>query len=116
VQRTLVNKNRVTSGGNQVHSFDYQLLVNSYKAEPVKVQVWDRLPKGEAQAIAINLVSQKPDLSGDAIYLREDRPKNLLRWDVTVQPTQNGEKALTIDYAYKLELDKQMGIGTVVAK
>ncbi len=116
VQRTLVNKNRVTSGGNQVHSFDYRLLVNSYKTEPVKVQVWDRLPKGEAQAIAVSLVSQKPDLSGDAIYVREDRPKNLLRWDVIVQPTQNGEKALTIDYAYKLELDKQMGIGTVVAK
>ncbi len=116
VQRTLVNKNRVTSGGNQVHSFDYRLLVNSYKTEPVKVQVWDRLPKGEAQAIAVSLVSQKPDLSGDAIYVREDRPKNLLRWDVVVQPTQNGEKALTIDYAYKLELDKQMGIGTVVAK
>jgi uncharacterized protein (TIGR02231 family) len=116
VQRTLVNKNRVTSGGNQVHSFDYRLLVNSYKTEPVKVQLWDRLPKGEAQAIAVSLVSQKPDLSGDALYQREDRPKNLLRWDVTVQPTQNGEKALTIDYAYKLELDKQMGIGTVVAK
>lgn len=116
VQRTLVNKNRVTSGGNQVHSFDYRLLVNSYKTEPVKVQVWDRLPKGEAQAIAVSLVSQKPDLSSDALYQREDRPKNLLRWDVTVQPTQNGEKALAIDYAYKLELDKQMGIGTVVAK
>lgn len=116
VQRTLVNKNRVTSGGNQVHTFDYRLLVNSYKSEPVKVQVWDRLPKGEAQAIAINLVSQKPELSSDALYQREDRPKNLLRWDVTVQPTQHGEKALAIDYGYKLELDKQMGIGTVVAK
>jgi uncharacterized protein (TIGR02231 family) len=116
VQRTLVNKNRITSGGNQVHSFDYRLLVNSYKTEPVKVQVWDRLPKGEAQAIAVSLVSQKPELSSDALYQREDRPKNLLRWDVMVQPTQNGEKAFAIDYAYKLELDKQMGIGTVVAK
>ncbi|MBX7102956.1 MAG: mucoidy inhibitor MuiA family protein [Gemmataceae bacterium] len=116
VQRTLSNKNRITSGGNQVHTFDYRLLVNSYKAEPVKVQVWDRLPKGDAQAIAVSLVSQKPDLSGDALYLREERPKNLLRWDVTVLPTQNGEKALAIDYTYKLELDKQMGIGTVIAK
>lgn len=116
VQRTLANKNRVTSGGNQVHTFDYRLLVNSYKSEPVRVQVWDRLPKGDAQSIAVSLVTQKPELSGDALYMREDRPKNLLRWDVTVQPTHNGEKAFGIDYSYRLELDKQMGIGAVVAK
>ncbi len=116
VQRTLVTKNKVTSGGNQVLTFDYRILVNSYKNEPVKVQVWDRLPKGEAQAIAINLTSQKPDLSSDALYLREDRPKNLLRWDVTVDPAHHGEKAFVIDYSYKLELDKQMQIGAAVAK
>lgn len=116
VQRTLVKKDRITSGGNQVLTFDYRVLVNSYKTEPVKVQVWDRLPKGEQTTMNINLVSQKPDLSSDALYQREDRPKNLLRWDVTIAPTQNGEKALPIDYVYKLELDKQMQIGTVMAK
>jgi uncharacterized protein (TIGR02231 family) len=116
VQRSLVKKDRVTSGGNQVLTFDYRLLVNSYKTEPVKVQVWDRLPKGEQTTMNINLVSQKPDLSNDALYQREERPKNLLRWDVTIAPTQNGEKALSIDYVYKLELDKQMQIGAVVAK
>jgi uncharacterized protein (TIGR02231 family) len=116
VQRTLVNKNRVTSGGNQVLTFDYRMLVHSYKAEPVKLQVWDRLPKGEQSTMAVSLVSQKPELSTDGLYQREERPKNLLRWDVTVNPNQNGEKALSIDYAYKMELDKQMQIGAVVAK
>jgi uncharacterized protein (TIGR02231 family) len=116
VQRTLVNKNRATSGGNQVHTFDYRLLLNSYKNEPVRVQVWDRLPKGEASTISVNLVSQKPDLSADPLYLREDRPRNLLRWDVVVQPAQNGEKALAIEYSYRMELDKQLGIGSVTAK
>lgn len=116
VQRTLLSKNRVTSGGNQVLTFDYRILVNSYKSEPVKVQVWERLPKGEAQAINVSLTSQKPDLSADALYLREDRPKNLLRWDVTVDPSHHGEKAFAIDYTYRLELDKQMQIGAAVAK
>jgi hypothetical protein len=116
VQRAMVNKNRVTSGGNQVLSFDYRIHVNSFKTEPAKVQVWDRLPRGEQQTVAVSLVSHKPELSADALYLREERPKNLLRWDVTVQPGQSGEKALTIDYAYRLELDKQLQIGAVVAK
>jgi hypothetical protein len=114
--RQLLNKTRTTTGGNQVLTFDYRILVNSYKTEPVRLQVWDRMPKAEAQAVAVNLVSQKPDVSTDPLYLREDRPKNLLRWDVTAQPTQNGEKALTIDYQFKLELDKNMQIGAVAAK
>lgn len=116
VSRQLMTKDRKTTGGNQVLTFDYRILVNSYKSEPVKLQVWDRLPKAEAQAVAVSLVSQKPDLSGDGLYVREERPKNLLRWDVVVQPTQNGEKALPIDYTFRLELDRQMQIGTVVAK
>jgi hypothetical protein len=116
VTRQLVNKDRKLTGGNQVLTFDYRILVNSYKTEPVRLQVWDRLPKAEAQTMAINMVSQKPDLSGDAMYQREDRPKNLLRWDVTVQPTQNGEKAMAIDYQFRLELDKNLQIGAVAAK
>ena len=116
VSRQLVNKDRRLTGGNQVLSFDYRILVNSYKTEPVRLQVWDRLPKAEAQTMAISLISEKPELSPDAMYLREDRPKNLLRWDVTVQPTQNGEKALAIDYQFRIELDKNLQIGAVAAK
>ena len=66
--------------------------------------------------MAISLINQKPDLSTDPMYQREERTKNLLRWDVTVQPTQNGEKALAIDYDFRLELDKNLQIGAVAAK
>src|SRR5207248_2854779 len=96
VSRQLVSKDRKTTGGNQVLNFDYRILVNSYKTEAVRMQVWERMPKAEAQTVAVSLVGQKPDLSTDALYVREDRPKNLLRWDVTVQPGQSGEKAFGI--------------------
>ena len=68
VSRQIVNKDRKLTGGNQVLTFDYRILINSYKTEPVKLQVWDRLPKAEAQAMAISMVSQKPDLSVDPMY------------------------------------------------
>jgi hypothetical protein len=116
VSRQMLNKDHKTTGGNQVLTFDYQILINSYKTEPVKMQVWDRVPKAEAQTVAVSLVNQKPDLSSDALYLREDRPKNLLRWDVTVPPGQHGEKAISIGYQFRMELDRQMQIGPVVAK
>ena len=36
--------------------------------------------------------------------------QNLLRWDVTVEPNAIGEKALTIQYEFKMELDRNMTI------
>ena len=49
-------------------------------------------------------------------YLREDRPKGLLRWDVTARPDQNGEKALAVSYESKMELDRNVNIGGFMAR
>src|SRR5438045_4142299 len=80
VQRQMLDKTRTTQGDNQVHRFEYRILVSSYKTEPVKLQLWDRLPHGESEAVGVSLVKTEPKLSTDAIYLRENRPQNLLRW------------------------------------
>lgn len=117
VSRTLLDKTRTTQGGNQVLTFRYRISVSSYKKDPVPVQVWDRLPHAEAaMTIAVNLVSPKPELSADPLYQRDERPKGLLRWDVTAKPDQNGEKALAIEYEYKIEYDKNVTIGGLLAK
>src|SRR6266511_5166003 len=51
-----------------------------------------------------------PELSKDAAYLRGPRTQNLLRWDLTVEPSANGEKAMNITYEFKMELDRNMTI------
>jgi len=76
----------------------------------VKLQVWDRLPKGETESINVSLTKTSPELSKDAIYLRESHPNNLLRWDLEIEPNRNGEKALPIAYEFRMELDRQMAI------
>src|SRR5262249_34575543 len=53
VSRSMVKKTRTVQGGNQVHNYDYRITVASYKSEAVKVQVWDRLPRAEAEAVAV---------------------------------------------------------------
>lgn len=117
VSRKLKDKTRTLQGGNQVLKFNYEILLSSYKSGPVDVQVWDRLPHAEAaQTIAITIVSEKPKLSDDPLYVRDEKPKNLLRWDVKIDPKQNGEKALVIDYEYRLELDRNINIGGFQAK
>ncbi len=56
VQRQMVDQTRTTQGGNQVLKYDYRILVSSFKSEPVKLQVWDRLPKGENESVGVTLV------------------------------------------------------------
>lgn len=111
VQRAMTDKMRSTSGGNQLLRFDYRILVNNYKTEKVKLQVWDRLPYAENDSVAVSLLKTTPDLSKDALYLRENRPNNLLRWDLVLDPNTHGEKAAAIKFEFKLELDRQLTIG-----
>jgi uncharacterized protein (TIGR02231 family) len=110
VQRQLLDWSLSTSGGNQVRRYEYRIRLGSYKTERVKVQVWDRLPSAQADTVNVSLLRAAPEVSGDAAYVREQRPNNLLRWDVQVEPGMNGEKALAIDYEFKLEHDRAMSI------
>lgn len=112
VQRQMIDRSRTTQGGNQVLRFEYRILVSSYKSEKVKLQVWDRLPHAENDTIGVSLIKTAPDVSKDTIYQREQRPNNLLRWDVNVDPSMSAEKALAINYEFKLDLDRQMSIGS----
>jgi hypothetical protein len=117
VSRQLLDKTRTTQGGNQVLDFKYQILLNSYKATPVDVRVFDRLPYAEAsQTIAVKLVTGDDKLSKDPLYLRDERPKNILRWDVKIDPKQSREKALAIEYEYKMELEKSVNLGSILAR
>lgn len=116
VQRNLMDKAKATQGGNQVLKYDYRILVSSYLKEKARLQVWDRLPLAEGETVSVTLGKSSPELSRDALYLREDRPKNLLRWDLELEPGQYGEKALKVDYDFKMELDKKMTIGSFSSK
>jgi hypothetical protein len=103
-------------GGNQVLKYEYRILVSSFKSEPVKVQVWDRLPHAEAESVNVSLVKATPEVSKDALYLRESRPNNLLRWDLEVGPGRNGEKAVAVAYEFRMELDRQMAISGFLSR
>ena len=117
VTRKLVDKTRTVQGGNQVLTFKYRTLLSSYKPNAVDVQVWDRMPHAEAQqTIGVTLVKGDDKLSKDPLYVRDERPRNLLRWDVKLEPKQNGENALAIEYEFRLELALSVNIGAFLAK
>jgi len=116
VQRQLIEKSRTMQGGNQVLKFEYRILLSSFKSEAVKVQLWDRLPKGENESLNVAIIKIQPELSTDPVYLRQERVNNLLRWDINLLPETNGTKANPTTYEFKVELDKQMSIGSFQSK
>ncbi len=110
IHRKLMEKDHSVQGGNQVWTYRYRIRVSSYKDRPVKVQVWDRLPRAEGEKIGISLEQTEPALSDNSSYLRRDRPENLLRWDVTLKPENHIDEALTISYGFKLEFARGLTI------
>jgi uncharacterized protein (TIGR02231 family) len=110
VQRQMSDRGKTTQGANQLLRYEYEIRISSFKPERVRVQVWDRLPHAESETVGVSLVRATPELSKEAQYTREQRPSNLLRWDVDVAPGMSGEKAVSIRYEFKLELDRTMAI------
>ena len=39
----------------------------------------------------------------------------MLRWDLSVDPGMNGEKAIVVTYEFTMELDKQLSVGSFAA-
>ncbi len=116
IQREMLDKTKSQQGGNQVLNYKYRLLVSNFKSEAVKLQVWDRLPHAESETAGITLVKATPEVSQDALYQREARPANLLRWDMDVEPGVSGERAVPINYEFRLELDRNMAISGLLAR
>ena len=112
IQRQMVDQVRSTQGGNQVLKYDYRILISSFKSQPVQLQVWDRLPKGENESVGVVLLNTRARaVQGRHLYAARAGPITLLPgWDVEVPANCNGEKALAINYEFKMELDRQMAI------
>ena len=53
-------------GGNQIFDYEFRIGLRNYRSNPVKVQLWDRLPKPQGEAVAVNLVKTSAELSSDA--------------------------------------------------
>lgn len=115
VSRQLIDRSRDLHGGNQILRYRYRLAVNSFKNEKVQLQLWDRLPRAENDALGVSLVKSSIDVSRDAAYKRDQWTNGMLRWDLSVDPGMNGEKALAVTYEFTMELDKQLSVGSFAA-
>ncbi len=115
VSRRLVHEGRSIQGGNQIFDYEFRIGQRNYRSGPVKVQLWDRLPKPQGEAVAVNLVKTSAELSTDALYQRTARLDNLLRWDIVVPPGTVGEKTMYLNFELRLEYSRDLAAPRLVS-
>jgi hypothetical protein len=109
--RELMDRTESIQGGNRVVELTYRLTVENFNGAPASVRLLDRLPKVKSVGgsdIRVTLVSSGPDLSQAEDFVKAQKKDGILRWDLTVPPQSIGPAAMSLEYKFRLEYDKQM--------
>jgi hypothetical protein len=116
-RRELADKQDGVQGGNRETRFEYRLVVENFTGETTPVRVLDRLPHAEnGEDIRVTMGETSDPISADKLYLREERPMGLLRWDIDVPDDSSGENARLIEYKYAVEYDRQYVVSLPASK
>jgi len=116
-RRELIDKKENVQGGNRELSFKYRVAIENYKDQAAAVRIFDRLPYADRGSdVRVTLAELKLPLSTDPAYLRSERSKGLLRFDVDVAANATAEKALVIEYSFTVDFDRALQISPVGAR
>jgi uncharacterized protein (TIGR02231 family) len=100
-------------GRKRTEKYDYRIAISNYKDRKVKLRLLERIPYTEDESLEMKDFETKPALSTDAEYLRTERNKGILRWDLELPPNTNEEGATVVTYSYTMRYDSGMQIQSV---
>jgi uncharacterized protein (TIGR02231 family) len=107
-RRTLVDRKDDVQGGNRQVSITSEVIIDNFKQTPVKIRLRERMPFMEDTTnLRVSVGEMSQELSTNVDYLRYEKPKGILRWDIDVPPGSL-EKSTSLRYAYSLEFDKSL--------
>ena len=113
-RRELISKTESMQGGNRELKFQYRLVVENYKDQPVPVRVFDRLPYCDRpDDVRVTLGDLEDPLDDDMLYQRRERTKGILRWAIDVPANAILEEARIILYGFTIEYDRTFQLSTV---
>jgi uncharacterized protein (TIGR02231 family) len=107
-RRTLVDRRDDVQGGNRQVSISAEIIIDNFKQEAVKIRLRERMPFMEdATNLRVSVGEMSQPLSANADYLRYEKPKGILRWDIEAPPGSL-DKSTSLRYTYSLEFDKSL--------
>lgn len=105
----LASKTDDIQGGNRQIEFKNRLVIENYKQEAAAVRVFDRLPYSDRSSdVRVTLTAGDDPISEDKVYVRRERPKGILRWDIEVPAQSTADKSRMVEYSVRLEFDRNM--------
>ena len=113
VTREFKDKNIKTLLGNRVDENQYRIAVENYYDKPVPLRLMDRLPWTENDDLDIELADVSLPLSTDAEYVRTEKDKGILRWDLNLEPNTHGQNATVVNYTFLMKYDSDMAIQNI---
>ena len=113
VSREFKDKDIKTLLGNRVDENQYRIAISNYYDKPVALRLMDRLPWTENNDLDIELAEVSHPLSTDAEYVRTQKAKGILRWDLSLEPNTSGENATVVNYTFMMKYDNDMAIQNV---
>ncbi len=113
ISREFKDKKVDTLWGNRVEKYDYRIAIDNYKNTQVKLRLLERIPYTEDEELEIKDFQTNVPLSKDPEYLRAEKDKGVLRWDLTLAPATAEEKATIVTYSYSMVYDNDMNIRPV---
>ncbi len=107
-RRTLIDRRDDVQGGNRQVSVSSEIIIDNFKQEAVKIRLRERMPFMEdATNLRVSVGEMSQPLSTNADYLRYEKPKGILRWDINAPPGSL-DKSTSLRYTYSLEFDKSL--------
>ena len=107
-RRALVDRREDVQGGNRQVAITAEVMVDNFKDSPVSLRIRERIPFMEDTTnLRVSTGEMSHPLSANADYVRYEKSKGILRWDLEV-PAGSAEKSTALRYAYSLEFDKSL--------
>lgn len=111
-KRELIDRNDEQQGGNRKLALSYRLTIENYQDRDVDVRLYDRRPYVSRSTDIKVEVTSKTTMSQDELYVRDEAPKGILRWDLKAPAKTSGAKATAVNYTYTLEFDRSLSVTT----
>ncbi len=112
-ERVLVKKDaseRGMFGKSDVMDWDYRVNLKSTSAQPMTVEVFDRMPVSRNEKIQIQLLRVSPALEANEQYVEHEKPQGFLKWTVRLPGRKSDEKAVESVVLWSVQLTKPKDI------
>lgn len=110
ISREFKDKKVDTLWGDRVEKYNYRIAINNYKNTKVKLRLLERIPYTEDEELEISGFEANTPLSKDAEYVRKEKDRGILRWDLNLAAATAEEKATIVTYSYTMKYDNDMQI------